>query len=66
MGQFGAPWTDFSKICAKQKKKDRLWLVYIIPLITSMVIKNNHEIMKFPLQQWLSERAAVLRETFYL
>jgi len=33
----------------------RLWLRYVISLITSMLLGNEHEITDFPLQQCLGE-----------
>ena len=41
----------------------QLWLVYVIQLIPSMLLDNEHRINEFPPRQWLRERATILRYT---
>jgi hypothetical protein len=37
---------------------------YVISLITLTLLENGQEIIEFPLQQWLRERATMLRNTY--
>jgi hypothetical protein len=41
-----------------------MWSVYVISLITSVLLGNEQDSTEFPLQQWLRERAKMLRYTY--